>query len=130
MPILALDVGLKRIGLALCIEGIILPLEPVLRRNRNEAASKVKEVITLKQAKILVLGLPSDLGMCKGIKHFASLLDFEGEVYFINEDLSSKEASELLLDRDHKARANSRKDGRLDSLAASLILQRFIEQNA
>ncbi|PAF43518.1 Holliday junction resolvase RuvX [Helicobacter sp. 11S02629-2] len=127
---LALDVGLKRIGVAIYIEGIILPLAPVIRRNRTQAASEIKALIEEKKPEFLVIGLPSDEGMQRGIRHFVNLLEFKGKVHFINEDLSSKEACELLLDRAHKERSNARKDGKLDSLAASLILQRFIDTNA
>lgn len=43
MRALALDVGLKRIGVALCIDKkIALPLDAVLRKNRNQAANEIK----------------------------------------------------------------------------------------
>ncbi len=52
MRALALDVGLKRIGVALCVDKkIALPLDAVLRKNRNQAAMKSK--IYLKYMKFL-----------------------------------------------------------------------------
>lgn len=52
MRALALDVGLKRIGVALCVDKkIALPLDAVLRKNRNQAANEIK--IYLKYMKFL-----------------------------------------------------------------------------
>ena len=60
--------------------------------------------------------------MERRIKHFVSLLDFGGEIVFVDESFSSFEANELKV-------ANTRKkDGKLDSLSAMIILQRFFEK--
>ena len=44
--IIAIDLGLKRIGLALSAgSGIVTPLMAVERKNRNQAANDVKKVL-------------------------------------------------------------------------------------
>lgn len=122
--IAAIDIGLKRIGMAVSPDGkIALPTTPILRRNRNQAAKDVSNALKDKEAKILVVGLPkggsSEAEMERRIKHFISLLDFDGQIYYENEAYSSLEASDLVSDK---------RDGKLDSVAAMIILERFLKR--
>ncbi len=128
--ILACDVGLKRIGIAVLLNGVILPLEAILRQNRNQASRDLSDLLREKNIQVLVVGKPNesyvDTNAC--IEHFIKLLDFKGEIVFINEDRSSIEAYENL---EHLGRKNKRlaiKDGRLDSLSACRILERYYQQ--
>lgn len=123
MRALALDLGLKRIGLALYVENIAMPLNAILRKNRNQAASEVQKLIKEHQISKLIVGLPkggaSEVEMTKRVQHFISLLEFGGEVIFVDEAYTSKEAQDLGV-------ANSRKkDGKLDSLAALIMLRGY-----
>ena len=122
--IVAIDIGLKRIGMAVSPDGkIALPIAPILRKNRNQAAKDVSNALKDREAKILVVGLPkggsSEAEMERRIKHFISLLDFDGQIYYENEAYSSLEASDLIDDK---------RDGRLDSVAAMIILERFLKR--
>ena len=56
--IIACDVGLKRIGLATLTNGIVLPLEPIIRKNRNQAARDLREVLQMRGVNKLIVGLP------------------------------------------------------------------------
>ncbi|CAG9470311.1 Holliday junction resolvase RuvX [Campylobacter upsaliensis] len=123
MRALALDLGLKRIGLALYVENIAMPLNAILRKNRNQAANEVRKLIEEHQISKLIVGLPkggaSEVEMTKRVQHFISLLEFDGEVIFVDEAYTSKEAQGLGV-------ANSRKkDGKLDSLAALIMLRGY-----
>ena len=122
MSIMAIDVGLKRIGVALAVGQTVMPQTPVLRKNRNQAARDVSAVLREYGAKKLVVGVPlggsSEDEMRRRIAHFVSLLEFEGEVVYQDEAMSSFEASEIY--------AESRHDGRLDSVAAMIILKRHL----
>ncbi|MBT0824550.1 Holliday junction resolvase RuvX [Campylobacter lari] len=124
MKTLALDIGLKRIGVALCVnKNIAMPLEAIIRKNRNQAANEVKKYIKEYDVNTLVVGVPlggsSENEMRKRIEHFISLLDFDKEVFFVDESFSSKNAQELGMVNLKK------KDGKLDSLAAYLFLKDF-----
>ncbi len=124
--IIAIDVGLKRIGIAISPDSkIALPSTPVLRKNRNQAANEISQILKTKNAKTLVVGIPkggsSEEEMSRRIRHFVSLLEFDGEIKFIDESFSSFEADEL---REFSSR---KKDGKLDSLSAMIILQRYLE---
>lgn len=123
MRALALDLGLKRIGLALYMENIAVPLNAILRKNRNQAANEVRKLIEEHQISKLIVGLPkggaSEVEMTKRVQHFISLLEFDGEVIFVDETYTSKEAQGLGV-------ANLRKkDGKLDSLAALIMLRGY-----
>lgn len=124
MNALALDIGLKRIGVALCVdEKVALPLNAVLRKNRKQAASEVKALIKEYQITLLIVGIPkggtSEEEMRKRVKHFVALLDFQGEVSFVDESFTSKEALQFGVVNSHK------KDGKLDSLAALIMIKEY-----
>ncbi|GAB0051307.1 Holliday junction resolvase RuvX [Helicobacter pylori] len=128
--ILACDVGLKRIGIAMLLNGVILPLEAILRRNRNQASRDLSDLLREKNIQVLVVGKPNEsyADTNARIEHFIKLVDFKGEIVFINEDRSSIEACENL---EHLGKKNKRlaiKDGRLDSLSACRILERYYQQ--
>ncbi|TPH77346.1 Holliday junction resolvase RuvX [Helicobacter pylori] len=128
--ILACDVGLKRIGIAALLNGVILPLEAILRRNRNQASRDLSDLLREKNIQVLVVGKPNEsyADTNARIEYFIKLVDFKGEIVFINEDRSSIEAYENL---EHLGRKNRRlaiKDGRLDSLSACRILERYYQQ--
>lgn len=128
--ILACDVGLKRIGIAVLLNGVILPLEAILRRNRNQASRDLSDLLREKNIQVLVVGKPNEsyADTHARIEHFIKLVDFKGEIVFINEDNSSIEAYDNL---EHLGRKNKRlaiKDGRLDSLSACKILECYCQQ--
>ncbi|WQW44189.1 Holliday junction resolvase RuvX [Helicobacter pylori] len=128
--ILACDVGLKRIGIAVLLNGVVLPLEAILRRNKNQASRDLSDLLRKKDIQVLVVGKPSENYVDTNIRieHFIKLVDFKGEIVFINEDRSSIEAYENL---EHLGKKNKRlaiKDGRLDSLSACRILERYCQQ--
>ncbi|GAA9094518.1 Holliday junction resolvase RuvX [Helicobacter pylori] len=128
--ILACDVGLKRIGIAMLLNGVILPLEAILRQNRNQASRDLSDLLREKNIQVLVVGKPNEsyADTNARIEHFIKLVDFKGEIVFINEDRSSIEAYENL---EHLGRKNKRlaiKDGRLDSLSACRILEHYCQQ--
>ncbi|WP_024113165.1 Holliday junction resolvase RuvX [Helicobacter pylori] len=128
--ILACDVGLKRIGIAVLLNGVILPLEAILRRNRNQASRDLSGLLREKNIQVLVVGKPNEsyADTNASIEHFIKLVDFKGEIVFINEDRSSIEACENLEHLGKKNRRLAIKDGRLDSLSACRILERYYQQ--
>ena len=119
----SIDIGLKRIGVAICLqEGIVTPYPAILRKNRNQASSDVDSFLKEWEIDTLVVGYPaSSEDMKKRINHFMTLLEFKGEVQFQNEDMSSIEAEELI-----KGDIKYKRDGRVDSIAAKIILERYL----
>lgn len=123
---IAVDFGLKKIGIAQYINGIILPLAPIIRKNRNDAAKKLDDLLIAKNTKILIIGIANE-EMQRRIKHFITLLKFAGEIKFVDETLSSKEAEEILQDRNNSHII--RKNGTIDSISAMIIMQRYLKSN-
>ena len=124
----ALDVGLKRIGVAIALDGrTVLPQPAILRKNRQQAAREVSAFLREWKIEKLVVGLPvggsSEEEMGRRIRHFVGLLDFSGPVIFVDESGSSVEAAERM-----RGITRQRRDGRLDSVAAQLILERYLGQ--
>ncbi|MBN2815305.1 MAG: Holliday junction resolvase RuvX [Campylobacterales bacterium] len=126
MKYIAIDLGLKRIGIAYAAhKDIVVPLPAVIRKNRNQAANEVKVILAEWGADAVVVGLPlggsSEDEMRRRITHFMSLVAFEGELFFQDEAGSSKEAEALM-----KGEMKQIRDGRVDSLSAKIILERFL----
>jgi len=126
---IAIDLGLKRIGLAYSAhKDIVTPLNAVIRKNRNQAANEVKQAIKEWEVDAVVVGIPlggsSEEEMRRRIAHFMNLVDFDGEVFFQDEAGSSLEAENMM-----KGNIKYIRDGRVDSISAMVILQRFLAKN-
>jgi putative Holliday junction resolvase len=127
--IAALDVGLKRIGVAISPDGrVVLPQPAIERRGRKQAAEEVSTFLREWGVNLLVVGLPrggsSEEEMERRIRHFISLLDLPSqmEIHFQDEAGSSEEAKERM-----RGAIRQRRDGRIDSLAAQIILERWLK---
>jgi len=127
MKIASIDVGLKRIGVAICLDGkVVFPQDAILRKNRNQAAREVKEFLNEWEIETLIVGLPkggsSEEEMERRIKHFVSLLELEHIVIkYQDEQGTSFEAKELT-----KGIFKHKRDGKIDSIAAKIILERWL----
>lgn len=123
MKYACIDIGLKRIGMAISLQSdIVTPLAAILRKNRNQASSDVLKVLKEWEIDCLVVGFPSaSEDMQKRVKHFVNLLDFDKEIVFQEENMSSVEAQDLM-----KGDIKYKRDGRVDSLAAKIILERYL----
>ena len=127
MKIASIDVGLKRIGVAICLDGkIVLPQDAILRQNRNQASRDVKAFLELWEIELLVVGLPkggsSEEEMGRRIRHFVSLLELENiRVEYQDEAGTSFEAKELT-----QGVFRHKRDGKIDSIAAKIILERWL----
>ncbi len=124
----SLDIGLKRIGIAICLDGkIVLPQDAIIRKNRRQASDDTREFLQKWDIDSLVVGLPMDgsssAEMQRRIEHFISLLALdEIEVNYQDEQGSSYEAKEMT-----KGQFKHKRDGRIDSIAAKIILERYLK---
>ncbi len=126
MKYIAIDLGLKRIGVAYSAhKDLVTPLPAVIRKNRNQAADEVKKLLLEWEVDAVVVGVPlggsSEDEMKRRIEHFMNLVDFKGEVFFQDESGSSLEAQNLM-----KGEIKQIRDGRIDSISAMIILQRYL----
>ena len=126
MKYIAIDLGLKRIGLAYSPDGkMVTPLEAIERKNRNQASLAVKNVTQEWDVQRVVIGIPiggsSEDEMRRRVEHFMNLVDFKGELFYQDESHSSLEAEERM-----KGQIKYKRDGRVDSISAMIILERFL----
>ena len=126
MKYLAIDLGLKRIGVAYSgHKDLVTPLPAIIRKNRNQAADAVKQAIAEWEIDAVIIGIPlggsSEEEMRRRVEHFMNLVDFKGELFYQDEAGSSLEAENLM-----KGEIKYIRDGRIDSISAMIILQRFL----
>ncbi|MCD6172780.1 MAG: Holliday junction resolvase RuvX [Sulfurimonas sp.] len=126
MKYLAIDLGLKRIGLAYSAhKDLVTPLPAIIRKNRNQASDEVKKAIKEWEIDTVIIGIPlggsSEDEMRRRISHFMNLVDFDGELFYQDEAGSSLEAENLM-----KGKIKYIRDGRVDSISAMIILQRYL----
>ncbi|HUD20600.1 MAG TPA: Holliday junction resolvase RuvX [Candidatus Saccharimonadales bacterium] len=142
MKYLGLDIGKKNIGVA---SGEIIASElTTLRAGKDEnfyqspakdrAFEEIGKLLRQEEADALVVGLPvdengQDTEESKHIHQLASQLEAELNVtvHLTNETLTSFMAEDILSEQ---GLSGDEAKKRIDQLAASLILQQFIEENA
>ncbi|EDZ62845.1 Holliday junction DNA helicase RuvC [Sulfurimonas gotlandica GD1] len=126
MKYIAIDLGLKRIGLAYSAhKDLVTPLPAIMRKNRNQASAEVKKALKEWEVDAVVIGVPlggsSEDEMRRRIAHFMNLVNFEGEILYQDEAGSSLEAENMM-----KGEIKYIRDGRIDSISAMIILQRYL----
>ena len=126
MKFIAIDLGLKRIGLAYSAhKDIVTPLPAVERKNRNQASDEVRKIIKEWEVDAVVVGIPlggsSEDEMRRRVAHFMNLVDFQGEIFYQDEAGSSQEAENMM-----RGEIKYIRDGRVDSISAMIILQRYL----
>lgn len=121
---IAIDFGLKRIGVAWKCSEIILPLDAINFVAPAQVAKELSEILHAKKAKILVVGIVRE--ELQGIlNEILAMIDFSGKIISVDENLSSAEAESHINGR--KKAKKFRKDGTLDSLSAMIILERYLK---
>ena len=105
---------------------IVTPQTAILRKNRDQAASDVNAFLKEWEIEKLIVGFPSaSVDMQNRIKHFVGLLNLSIPYEFCEENMSSIEAEEMI-----KGEIKYKRDGRVDSLAAKIILERYLTKKS
>ena len=133
MRTLAIDYGTKRVGLAHGDDiGVATPLPALVDADPMIRWKKLGEIIRQRRITDLVLGYPSNMDGSVGFKAkevdaFAAELkkQFGLSVHLVDETLTSYAAESSIA---KKARREVRDSGLIDSRAACLILQDFLDQ--
>jgi putative Holliday junction resolvase len=129
---LGLDVGDKRIGLALSDESLTLarPLKTLTRTSKVEDFDKIKSVCLEYQIDKIICGLPKTLRNEEGpqaqrVRRYADQLTaaIGLPIEFWDERFSSVDAEERLAQASRRQRAK----GDIDSAAAAIILQGYLD---
>ena len=128
---LSLDVGEKRVGVALCDETHTLarPLLTLKRASKKEDFAKLAALCHEQQIEKIIVGLPKTLRNEEGpqarrVRRYADELQaaLSLPIDFWDERFSSVDAQERLAASSRKVRAK----GDIDSAAAAIILQEYL----
>ena len=129
--ILALDVGARRIGLAVA-DGVARLARPLTTMERSDDIyEQLQQIITEHGARVIVVGLPRDMDT-KTTQQTHDTLEFVNQlkahtsvpVYMQDEAVTSKQA-EAELEARHKAYSK----GDIDALAATYILADWLGEH-
>jgi len=131
--ILSLDVGEKRIGMAvsdvLCL--IAQQLETLTRSNEADDFSRIRDIVKDKEVSEIVVGFPLNMDGTEGpkaaeINRFIEGLKKECDVpiKIWDERLTTREADRILRAADVSRKKRKKLD---DKLAAQLILQSYLD---
>src|SRR5436305_1999826 len=133
MRFLGIDHGARRLGLSIGDElGVATPLPAITESDMAKRHIALATVVRTRRIDAFVVGLPLNMDdtagpKAKEVEAFASALrrDFGLPVHLIDERLTSYEAEATI--PKHKRR-DVRASGVIDSRAATLILQDFLNQ--
>jgi len=131
--ILALDVGDKRIGLALSdpLKMIANPLETLFRTTLNKDMAHLLDIINQKEVELIVCGMPVSM-MAKETEQTIKTKQFVDElskrtdlpIKLIDERLTTSSAERVLIEGG--VRRENRKQV-IDKVAATIILQNYLD---
>ena len=139
MRILGVDLGSKRIGLAVSDEGgaIAFPAGTLDSRGRKKDLAALRAMIVERKIERAVIGLPLHLDGRHGPEadratRFATDLERTAgiPVETLDERWTSMEAERLLAPTTHKKKSARRSKGTVDEMAASILLKTYLEQRA
>lgn len=133
MSILGIDVGTKRIGVAVSDELNLMahPVGTIAAGPKDSLLSRLEEIVKEKQALEIVVGMPVNMNGTRGPKagqaaEFIAWLEqrLRLPVHSWDERLTTAQGTKMLIDQDF-----SRKERRrvIDSLAAQILLQSYLD---
>jgi putative holliday junction resolvase len=129
--ILAIDVGEKRVGVALSDAAARLPHPLTTLERRDETPQDLYKLITEHQSRALVVGLPRGLdgqrtAQTTAVEEFAQSLTppVAVPIFWQDEAVTSRQAEEELV-----ARGKPYKKGDIDALSATYILEDFLRDH-
>ncbi|MBV9148533.1 MAG: Holliday junction resolvase RuvX [Candidatus Eremiobacteraeota bacterium] len=134
MIVLGLDVGTKRIGVAISdpSESFALPLAVMERTNLRDDVKRIAGLAREHQAGELAVGDPLRLSGERGpasesVDRFIAALEkhFEGKIHRVDERLTTAQATRTLVDADV---SRAKRKQIVDKIAATLILETFLNR--
>ncbi|MFA7658994.1 MAG: Holliday junction resolvase RuvX [Candidatus Gastranaerophilaceae bacterium] len=130
--IMALDIGTKRIGVALSDFLHVLATGNCLveRTPEDKAVEKIKEIAKENKAAKIIVGVPLNMDGTQGFQaedclQFAKNFQNDFEVIFEDERLTSEQAEENLRNRNIDFRKNK---GLVDIESACIILEQYMSR--
>lgn len=133
--VMGLDVGTKRIGIAMSDFLLITaqPCETIFREPESSSVDKIAELCEQNNVQKIVVGLPKNMNGTLGnqaqdCENFANLLKLkipDCEIIFEDERLTSRQAENILALQGKKYTKNK---GLVDLKSACIILQQYLDR--
>lgn len=131
--IVALDIGTKRIGVAVS-DGLRLgavPLKVIQRTDDKKAINEIKLILDEYKTDLILIGLPYNMDgtlgfQAKNCLDFIKPLETSCTILKQDERLSSETAEDILRSQGKKYTKNK---GMVDTVAACVILQDYLDNN-
>ena len=133
MKYLAMDLGTKRLGLAISTSGVITtPYKIISFKTYEEARDEVIKIIEKEKITCLVLGLPKNMDNSMGFAserslNFKKLLEEKCSlpVNLVDERLSTVEAESILIENNY---SRAKRKNVIDELSACIILDTYLRK--
>lgn len=133
MKYLAMDLGTKRLGLAISTSGVLTtPYKLISFKTYEEARDEVIKIIEKEKITCLVLGLPKNMDNSKGFAserslNFKKLLEEKCSlpVNLVDERLSTVEAESILIENNY---SRAKRKNVIDELSACIILDTYLRK--
>ncbi len=133
--VMGLDIGTKRIGIALS-DFLLLtaqPLETISREPETKAVEKIADICAQNNVEKIVAGLPKNMNgtigaQAQDCENFVNLLKIkipDMEIIFEDERLTSRQAENILALQGKKYTKNK---GLVDLKSACIILQQYLDR--
>jgi len=131
MRILGLDIGQKRIGMAIGEGKIIASSGIIENKNLADSIREIGQICRLQRIEKIVVGLPKHHNSLQAdkIRKFALELakNLAVQVDFVDETLTSKEAERILAKTGLDPKSKKYKE-EVDKLAAKMILEQHLNK--
>ena len=133
MKYLAMDLGTKRLGLAISTSGVLTtPYKLISFKTYEEARDEVIKIIEKEKITCLVLGLPKNMDNSMGFASERSLnckklLEEKCSlpVNLVDERLSTVEAESILIENNY---SRAKRKNVIDELSACIILDTYLRK--
>jgi putative Holliday junction resolvase len=136
MRILALDMGERRVGIAVSdpTGAIARPLRTLVRGSREEDFAAITALVTEHDVELVVVGQPLSLDGAEGpqarrVARYAEMLAARLHVPVVawDERFTTVAAEEILRQNRRQKKRQARTRGEVDSIAAAVILQGYLD---
>lgn len=128
---LCLDIGKARIGIASSYSTLASNMETLYCKSWTKDTNKIAEIAQSFKAEEIIVGLPLNMDgtegeMCNYVRGFCEMLKtkISAKLIFIDERLTSIDAEHIMHQSNVKT---SKKKGLIDQIAATLILQTYLD---
>lgn len=133
MKYLGMDLGTKRLGLAISTSGVLTtPYKLICFKTYEEARDEVIKIIEKEKITCLVLGLPKNMDNSMGFAserslNFKKLLEEKCSlpVNLVDERLSTVEAESILIENNY---SRAKRKNVIDELSACIILDTYLRK--